>query len=48
MTRLNFGLGRNVRAQQRRVRLLQLREDDWRPADDYFDYSARLHLALQR
>jgi hypothetical protein len=39
-TRFNFGLCRNIRAQQRRVRLLQLREDDRRPADDYFNYSS--------
>jgi hypothetical protein len=41
-TRFNFGLCRNIRAQQRRVRLLQLREDDQQPADDYFNYSSRL------
>jgi hypothetical protein len=42
MTRFNFGLCRIVRAQQRRVRLLRLREDDRRPADDYINYSSQL------
>jgi hypothetical protein len=41
-TRFNFGLCRNVRAQQRRVRLFRLHEDDRQPADDYFNYSSRL------
>jgi hypothetical protein len=41
-TWFNFGLCRNIRAQQRRVRLLRLREDDQQPADDYFNYSSRL------
>jgi hypothetical protein len=44
-TRFNFGLCRNVRAQQRRVRLLQLREEARRPASDYFDYSSRLETS---
>jgi hypothetical protein len=37
-TRFNFGLCRNVRAQQRRVRLVRLREEAWRPTSDHFDF----------
>jgi hypothetical protein len=31
-----------ILAQQRRVRLLRLREDDRQPADDYFNYPSQL------
>jgi hypothetical protein len=48
MTRFNFGLCRNVRVQQRRVRLLRPREKARRPADDYFDYSSRLETSRGR
>jgi hypothetical protein len=41
-TRFNFGLCRNIRSQQQRVRLLRLREDYRRPANDYINYSSRL------
>jgi hypothetical protein len=41
-TRFNFGLCRSIRVQQRRVRLLRLREDGRQLADDYFNYSSRL------
>jgi hypothetical protein len=41
-TRFNFGLCRNIRVKQQRVRLLRLHEDDWRLADDYINYSSRL------
>jgi hypothetical protein len=41
-TRFNFSLCRNIHAQQQRVRLLRLREDDRRPTDDYIHYSFRL------
>jgi hypothetical protein len=37
-TRFNFSLCRNVRAQQQRVRLLQLREKARRPAGDHFNF----------
>jgi hypothetical protein len=47
-TRFNFSLCHNVRAQQRRVRLLRLREDDRWPSDEYFDYSSRLETSRGR
>jgi hypothetical protein len=42
MTRLNFGLCRDIRARQQRVRLLRLREDDRQLTDDYINYSSQL------
>jgi hypothetical protein len=48
MTRLEFGLCRNVRAQQQRFLLLRLREDDRRPAANCFDYLSRLETSRGR